>query len=113
MVYCVCGCAVGAPTSPRMQRLFCFLNGRDFCDERESIMNKDYMCSGPLSCGAAWITVTEPDVVKNRVWYSAWDNPLGREGMFKPIEDREGMAHFRKQFAVHSLKAACIDVRKG
>ena len=110
MVYCVCGCAVGAPTSPRMQRLFCFLNGRDFCDERESIMNKDYMCSGPLSCGAAWITVTEPDVVKNRVWYSAWDNPLGREGMFKPIEDREGMAHFRKQFAVHSLKAACIDV---
>ncbi len=72
-------------------------------------MSKDYMSGGPLSGGATWITVAEPDVVKNRVWYSAWENPLGREGMFKPLEDREGMAHFRKQFSVRDLKAARID----
>ncbi len=73
------------------------------------MMSKDYMTAGM----ASWITYAMPDEIyeRNRMnpWGHPWEHPLGREGMFTPIEDQGGIALFRRQFSVSGLKSARID----
>ncbi len=68
-------------------------------------MSKDYMSAGH----ATWITCFPPSAVHEDILANHWANPLGREGMFTPIEDKGGLALFRKQFEVTGLKSARID----
>ncbi len=68
-------------------------------------MSKDYMTSG----NAAWITFESPVVSAENVWANHWENPLGKAGMYTPIEDKGGIALFRRQFTVEGLKSARID----
>lgn len=68
-------------------------------------MSKDYMTSG----NATWITCLPTVASKETVLANYWEKPLGREGMFTPIEDRGGVALLRRQFEVKELLSARID----
>ncbi len=68
-------------------------------------MSKDYMTDSL----AAWITYASPVTSGESVWANHWMNPLGKEGMFTPIEDKGGLALFRRQFEIKDLVSARID----
>ncbi len=68
-------------------------------------MSKDYMTAG-LS---TWITCSPPVAIEKNIWANHWENPLGKEGMYTPIEDKGGVALFRRQFTVDGLRSARID----
>ncbi len=68
-------------------------------------MSKDYMTGGK----ATWITYASPVVSTENVWANHWENPLGKEGMYIPMEDKGGLPLFRRQFTVRSLTSARVD----
>lgn len=65
-------------------------------------MNKDSMTAG----AARWLTYADPaaPTEKKSVWTST-----RAEAQFAPIEDRNGLALFRKTFAVRGLRSARVD----
>ncbi len=68
-------------------------------------MSKDHMTAGQ----AAWITYPRPAEGVERIWEDHWLHPLGKEGMYTPIEDKGGLVLLRRQFTVNGLKAARVD----
>ncbi len=73
--------------------------------ERKQIMSKDYMTDSL----ATWITVQKFDAGEIAPWKNPWENPLGREGMFTPIDDQGGLALFRRQFETNGVRSARVD----
>ncbi len=68
-------------------------------------MSKDYM----TALAAKWITFPKPQKEESGPWKNPWENPLGREGMFTPIEDQGGLALFCKRFEIRDLLSARVD----
>ncbi len=68
-------------------------------------MSKDYMTASL----ATWITCFPTVESHENIWANHWENPLGKEGMYTPIEDKGGVALFRRQFRVQDLRSARID----
>ncbi len=68
-------------------------------------MSKDYMTDSR----ATWITCFPAVATEEKAWENPWQHPLGKEGMFTPIENKGGLALFRRQFEIHDLAAARVD----
>ncbi len=68
-------------------------------------MSKDYMTASR----ATWITYLSPDAQTIRPWENPWEHPLGKEGMYTPIEDKGGLSLLRRCFNVRKLASARID----
>ena len=67
-------------------------------------MSKDFMTNGK----ATWITVDCPAPTEAEK-KNPWENTLGREDQFAPIDDAGGLALFRKTLTVSALRSARID----
>ena len=69
-------------------------------------MSKDTMTNGR----AKWITYADPAGAVTSEKKNPWETPIGAADQFAPIQDKNGIALFKKTITVKNLRAARIDV---